>query len=553
MMNNYILEYYQALKDGTEVAGMWVHRWYEYVVHGLNDRAFFFSQKKAQKAIRFMETFCRHSEGRRDLVRLELWQKAFVSVVFGIVDAEGTRQFREVFLLVGRKNGKTLLSALAAAAAFFCDNEYGARLYFVAPKLEQATVCFNDLVQIIQKDPELSKVCRKRRTDLYIESTNSTAKPLAFNAGKSDGLNPHLVVMDECASWRGVNGLRQYEVLKSAGGARRQPLFLTITTAGYEDEGIFDELMKRSTALLNGGSRETRLAPFLYMIDDPTKWNDLNELRKSNPNLGVSVSVDYMLEEIAIAEGSISKRAEFMCKYCDIKQNSSAAWLDAATVAKACRDPLRLEDFRGCYAVCGVDLSQTTDLTAVTTVIERGGVMHVFARFFLPAEKLDEATARDGLPYAAYLRRGLLQLSGENFIDYNDVFQYVRDLVERFEIYPLKIGYDRYSAVYLVQQLQAYGFQCEDVYQGDNLSGVINEAEGLLKDGAVNIGDNDLLKIHFLNSALKLNTERGRRRLVKVANSAAVHIDGMAAWLDALTVRQKYFDEIGGQLANRRN
>lgn len=551
-MNNYIFEYYQALKDGTEVAGVLIHKWYEFIIHGLNDRAFFFSQKKANKAIRFMETFCRHSEGRRDLVRLELWQKAFVSVVFGIVDAEGARQFREVFLVVGRKNGKTMLSAMAAADALLIDNEYGARLYFVAPKLEQAAICFNDLVEIVKKDPELSQVCRKRRTDLYVESTNSTAKPLAFNAGKSDGLNPHMVVMDECASWKGANGLKQYEVLKSAGGARRQPLFLTITTAGYEDEGIYDELVKRSTALLNGGSKETRLAPFLYMIDDPTKWNDLNELRKSNPNLGVSVSVDYMLEEIAIAEGSMSKRAEFLCKYCNVKQNSSAAWLDAQTVAKACQAPIALEDFRGCYCVCGVDLSQTTDLTAVVTVIERGGVLHTFARFFLPAEKLDEATARDGLPYRAYIQRGLLTLSGENFIDYQDVFAYLRDLVEQFEIYPLKIGYDRYSATYLVQQLNAYGFQCDDVYQGENLSPVIDEAEGLLKDGRINIGDNDLLKVHFLNSALKLNTERGRKRLVKVASNAATHIDGMAALLDALTVRQKYHEEIGGQLMNER-
>lgn len=159
-------------------------------------------------------------------------------------------------------------------------------------------------------------MAKKRRSDIYIADSNTTIKAIAFNAKKSDGFNPHLVVCDEVASWSGDGGLKQYEVMKSALGARRQPMVLSISTAGYVDNSIYDELMKRSTAFLNGSSREKRLLPFLYFIDDENKWNDINELRKSNPNLGVSVSVDFLIEEIAIAEGSLSKRAEFLTKYC---------------------------------------------------------------------------------------------------------------------------------------------------------------------------------------------------------------------------------------------
>lgn len=551
-MNNFIYAYYQAIKNGDEIVGDWICRWYELIIQGLENRSFFFSPKKANKALKFIENFCHHHEGALapQLIKLELWQKAFISVIFGIVDSSGTRQFREVLLVIARKNGKTLLAAAIAEYMTFLDGEYGARTFFVAPKLGQANLCYNAFVEMIKKEPEINELARKRRTDIYVESTNTTAQPIAFNAKKSDGLNPHFVVLDEVSSWQGDAGLKQYEVLKSALGARKQPMMLAISTAGYVNDGIYDELIKRSTAVINGDSRETRLAPFLYMIDDVDKWNDINELRKSNPNLGVSVTVDYLLEEIAVAEGSFSKRAEFLTKYCNIKQNSSIAWLDTKTIGKcSSTDELKLDDFRGSYCVGGIDLSRTTDLTACTAVIEKDGRLYVFAKFFLPKEKIDDAITRDGIPYRAYIQRGLLVESGDNFVDYHDCFNWFRMLVEEYEILPLKVGYDRYSAQYLVQDMKTYGFQMDDVYQGENLSPVIDELEGLMKDGAVSIGNNDLLKIHLLDSALKQNSETQRKRLIKV--SANVHIDGTAALLDAMTVRQKWYSEIGSQLTNR--
>ena len=549
-MNNYILAYYQAIVDGTVSVGKWVRLVYEYIVNGLEKGLFFFDVKKAHRAIRFIETFCHHHEGALapKLIRLELWQKALVSVIFGVVDSEGLRQFREVFFVVGRKNGKTLLAAAIAEYMSFLDGEYGGRVYFAAPKLEQANLCFEAYHQMILQEPELSALAQKRRTDIYIAENNTTAKPLAFSAKKSDGLNVHLGVLDECASWQGDQGLKFYEVIKSSMGARRQPLLLAMSTSGYVNDGIFDELMKRATRFLLGDSNEKRLLPVLYMIDDPEKWNDINELRKANPNLGVSVSVDYLLEEIAIAEQSISRKVEFLTKYCNVKQNSSAAWLSTQAVERMCGEPLRLEDFRDTYAVAGIDLSQTRDLTAALVVIERNGELYVFAKFFLPSEKIDEATARDGVPYGIYIKRGLLIPSGTNFIDYHDAYAWMTSLVEEYHVYPLMTGYDRYSAQYLVQDMEAYGFRTDSVYQGENLWGVLQEIEGLIEDGRIHIGDNDLLKMHLLNSAIKMSNERGRGRLVKIAPS--LHIDGTAALADAMTVRAKYALELGEQLKN---
>ena len=554
MNENYILAYYQQIAEGQTAVGYWIKAWYEYLVKGLEEKLFFFSQKKANRAIKFIETFCHHHEGALapGVITLELWQKALISVLFGILDETGARQFREAFVVIGRKNGKTLLAAAISEYMTLMDGEYGARIYFCAPKLDQARLCYDAFFQMLQQEPEIAALTKRRRTDIYIEQSNSSAMPIAFSAKKSDGLNPHLTVCDEVAAWAGDAGLKQYEVLKSALGARRQPLLLSISTAGYVNEGIYDELMKRATAILQGNSRESRLAPFIYAIDDPEKWDDINELRKANPNLGVSVSVDYMIEEIAVAEQSISKKTEFLTKYCNVKQNSSLAWFAAETVRQAFGWSYTLDDFRNSYCLGGIDLSQTTDLTAACILVERDGILWVFAHFWLPAEKLQEATERDGIPYAAMVARGLLSLSGDAFVDYHDCYNWFVRLVEDYKILPLMIGYDRYSAQYLVQDLATYGFHMDSVFQGYNLTGIEDNLEGLLKNGQIRCADdNDLLKLHFMDSAQYIetaNTTHPRKKLVKISKNA--HVDGVAAILDALCMRQTHWAEYGPQLQN---
>ena len=549
-MEDYILTYYQQIKDGRAAVGRWVALVYEYIVNGLETGLFFYDAKKAHNVIAFVEAHVHHTAGRLapGLLKLELWQKAMLSCIFGIVDADGVRQFRECMIVLGRKNGKSLLASAIIANCIYNDNEYGARAYCVAPKIDQADIVYDAFWQSVLLDNELSAITKSRKTDKYVAKTNSKVQKIPFNARTADGLDPHLTVADELAAWAGDKGLKQYEVMRSAIGARQQPIVLSITTAGYVDGGIYDELFKRSTRFLLGDSNEKRLLPFLYTIDDIEKWNDINELRKANPNMNVSVPASFFIDEIAVAETSLSKKAEFLTKYCNIKQNSSLAWLPANAIEKAARDPVRLEDFREHYAVGGIDLSQTTDLTSACLCIEKDGIINVYSHFWLPEGKIDEAIARDGVPYNIYLQRGLLSLSGGNFVDYEDVFAWFRAAVEDYQIYPLKIGYDRYCAVQLSKAMSSYGFHMDDVFQGENLWPVLQEMEGLIKDGKINIGDNDLLKIHLLNAAVKLNSERGRGKLVKIKPVA--RIDGTAALVDALTVRQKWYCEIGGQLAN---
>ena len=549
-MNNYIYEYYQRILDGSEVVGQWIRLLYEIIVNGLDDGTYHFNQAKANKAIKFIERYCRHNKGRLapGFLKLVLWEKALISVIYGIVDENDRRVFTEIALFVGRKCGKTLLGAAIITYEAYVDGEYGSEIYCIAPKLEQSDLVYSAFEFNKDKSPELAKRIKKRKTDYIIKSTNTTIKKIAFNEKKADGYNPMLTLADEMSSWPAARGLKQYEVMTSGTGARQEPLTISISSGGYVNDGIYDELFKRGTRFLLGDSSERRLLPVFYMIDDPEKWDDINELRKSLPGMGISVPVSFILDQINIARESLSKKAEFITKYCNLKQNSSQAWLSSQTVRKMCGEHFDMEDFKSSYCVAGIDLSQTTDLTSACLVIEKNKELYVISHFWLPAEKLETAIAEDGIPYNHYIEKGWLSLSGENFVDYQAVYEWLVKAVQEYELLPLVVGYDRYSSQYLVQDLDNYGFKTDDVYQGDNLWGVLQEMEGLFKDGRVHIGDNDLLKIHLLNSAIKMSTERGRGRLIKLKSRD--HIDGVAALADAFCVRQKYYSEFASRLEN---
>ncbi len=545
---NYIYEYYSKITSGEIIVGKYILALYKIIISNLENGTYFFNEKKARLAIGFIESFCHHCEGRSDLVVLELWQKATVSIIFGIVDSDNIRIFREVFIVIARKNGKSLFASAIIAYMAYMDGEYGAKIYCLAPKLDQASIVYNNFYQMVQNDDDLKEISKKRRSDIYIEESNTSIRPLAFNAKKSDGFNPHLVVGDEMSSWSGDGGLKQYEVMKSALGARQQPIILSVSTAGYVNDSIYDELVKRSTSYLKGNSKEKRLLPFLYIIDDIDKCYEIDELKKSNPNLGVSVSEDFYKEEIAIAEVSLSKRAEFLTKYCNVKQNSSTAWLDCEVVEKSSIDNLTLEHFRGCYALAGVDLSQTTDLTAISILIQKNKKIYTFTKFFMPRNKVEKLQAIDGVPYNIFVQKGLITISGENYVNYKDAYDFIISMRNDFEIYILKIGYDRYSSQYLVDDLSNSGFQTDDVHQGENLTPVIKEFEGIINDGDFYIVDNNLLKGHFLNVAMKENLETRKIRPVKIEQRS--RIDGFVSTICGLTVRQKYWGEIGVLLEN---
>lgn len=562
---NAILAYYQKIKNGGITVGRYIRQLYEVIIEGLEARRWFYDQRLAENAVRFIETYCHHYKGKLapQRIKLALWQRASIALIFGIVDAQGKRQFTEVFWIVGRKQGKTLLAGSIGNYMAYAAGEYGSEIYYLAPKIDQADLCYSAFEYNVHAEPELDVITKSTKyRGLVIQETNTTVKKLAFSDRKSDGYNPMFYCADEVAAWPGARGLRQWEVMVSGTGAREEPLGLAISSGGYEDDGLYDELMKRSTSFLNGNSREQHILPILYMIDDPEKWDDISELQKALPGLGESVSVNFILREIDTAHESISKKLEFLTKYCNIKQNSQAAWFDAETVRKVFLHEdengemvpwsMQLEDFRDSYALCGLDLSQTTDLTSACVMIERDGVLWVFSHFWLPADRIRECTDRDQIPYQIMIERGLLSASGDQMVNHMDCYEWFTQLIEQYQIYPLMVGYDRWSAAQIVQALKQYGFHTDSVTQGYNLSGICDSMEGLMKAGKLRCADdNDLLKIHFMDAALQIESNTSthtRKKLVKLSKNA--HVDGVAAILDALCMRQVHWNDLGERLMN---
>lgn len=548
---NPIAEYYDAILTGRVTVGRWIRTLYMLLMDRIGQGIYLYDAGRADEAIAFIEEFCRHHKGKlgRRRLKLELWQKAVVAAIFGILNPKTKRrQFREIFLIVARKNGKSLFAAAIMAYVAYIDGEYGAELYCLAPKLDQAEIVYDAFYKISTMDPDLNKEHQKRRSDIYIPATNTTVKKLAFNAKKADGFNPQFTNCDEIEAWPPAAGLKQYDVMTSGTGSRDEPLTMSTGTAGYENDGIYDELFARGTAFLKGNSEETAILPIIYQADDGEKWDTEQEIRKANPNLGISVQWSFFEEEIRIARASRSKRVEFKAKYLNLKQNSSTAWLDFATV-EACKcDQYRLEDFRGCKCVAGIDLSKTTDLTAACIIIERGGINYIFCKFFMPEERYKIAIEEEGIPYDKFKEQGDLIVLPGHTVDYHAVYDWLVALVKQYKIIPLRIGYDRYSADYLIQDLENAGFKTDDVYQGTNLTPVITELEGGLLNGLYRIGNNNLLMSHLLNVALKTNSEDDRKKPVKISSRA--HIDGAVALLDALTMKMKYHKQIGARLKN---
>ena len=538
------------------VVGKWIRQLYEVITKGLDEDRWFYDEHLAQNAIGFIQRYCHHYKGALAPKRivLSLWERAAISLIFGIVDASGKRQFREVFLVIGRKQGKTLLAAAIGTYMGYAAGEFGSEIYFLAPKLDQADLCYSALEFNVHAEPELDSITRSTKyRGLMIGETNTMIKKLAFTSKKSDGYSPMCYVADEVGAWPGANGLKQWEVMVSGTGAREEPLGVAISSGGYENEGLFDELMKRGTAFLMGNSREQHILPIIYMIDDPEKWNDIQELRKSLPGLGESVSEEFIKKEIAVAEESLSKQSEVKVKYANLKQNMTHAWMRAEDINKMFGYHKSLDEIRNHYCVGGMDLSQRVDLTSACIITEIDGVLWTHSHFWLPNKRLEEAMKRDNVPYDIYIQKGFLSLSGEEFINLDDVLHWFMDLVKPRKIFPLIIGYDRWSAQDLVQKLNAKHFATDSVTQGFNMSGVSEVFEGMLREGRIrDMDDNDLLKIHLADSAQQqesnLEQAHPRKKLVKITKNA--HVDGMAALLDAMAMRQWKWDKLGKRLMN---
>lgn len=548
MAVNYVRQYVRAIRAGTVTVSQPVRQVYERLDAEAADKAcpYRFSAKLGDHAIRFIETFCRHYEGEHagQLVKLELWEKAFIQTLFGWVDKKTRlRRFREFFLLVARKNGKSFLSACIMVYMLVADGEAGAQCVSIATKYDQAAIVYKTARKIIEQDADLSALVVPIIGGMEFKLTNSTMKALASKSKTLDGLNLHYCSCDELHAQEDRN---LYDVTKQGMKARKQPIFGTITTAGFAREGIYDDMYEYARSVAMGTVADAHLLPVLYTLDDRAEWTDPDAWAKANPGLGTIKSRQQLADDVERAKHDPSCLPSLLVKDFNIQENSAASWLPWAvlkneTVAEA-------DYLNHTYAIGGCDLSATTDLTCATLLIRRpeDPQFYVLQQYFLPKARVEqvEHQGRKEAPYRLWAQQGWLTLCDGATVDYNDVTEWFVSMVQERDIRPLWVCYDAALSGYWVPQMTDMGFEMERIRQGPvTWTYPMKRMKGLFEDNRIVYQNNPILRWCLSNTAAKSSNQRGIDSIQPEKITANRRIDGTVSLLNAMTGYYNHEDE----------
>ena len=540
MAVNYVRQYVRAIRAGTVTVSEPVRQVYERLDAEAADKScpYRFSAKLGDHAIRFIETFCRHYEGEHagQLVKLELWEKAFIQTLFGWVDKKTRlRRFREFFLLVARKNGKSFLSACIMVYMLVADGEAGAQCVSIATKYDQAAIVYKTARKIIEQDADLSALVVPIIGGMEFKLTNSTMKALASKSKTLDGLNLHYCSCDELHAQEDRN---LYDVTKQGMKARKQPIFGTITTAGFAREGIYDDMYEYALSVAKGTVADAHLLPVLYTLDDRAEWTDPDAWAKANPGLGTIKSRQQLADDVERAKHDPSCLPSLLVKDFNIQENSAASWLPWAvlkneTVAEA-------DYLNHTYAIGGCDLSATTDLTCATLLIRRpeDPQFYVLQQYFLPKARVEqvEHQGRKEAPYRLWAQQGWLTLCDGATVDYNDVTEWFVSMVQERDIRPLWVCYDAALSGYWVPQMTDMGFEMERIRQGPvTWTYPMKRMKGLFEDHRIVYQNNPILRWCLSNTAAKSSNQRGIDSIQPEKITANRRIDGTVSLLNAMT------------------
>lgn len=540
---NYILQYWEGIQSGKFIVSKRVYRQYERLVSEIqNPGQFIFDEAKANKPIEFIERFCKHSKGEwaGKPVILELFQKAYISALFGFIDKEtGLRRYRETMFYVARKNGKTTMLSGIALYMLVADGEGGAEIFSTATKKDQARLLFDETHNMVKQSPDLSRHIKKRKSDLYFPLTMSRFQPLGKNSDTLDGLNAHLVIMDEL---HGVKDRNLYEVMKQSQSARRQPLLIMITTAGTVRECIFDDIYQYACNVVDGKFEDDSFLPILYELDDREEWTDFTKWEKANPGLGTIKKLDDLSRKVEKAKHSPKDISGVLTKDFNIRDTISSAWLTFDDINN--EETFDIGRFKNCYAIGGADLSITTDLTCATLLMmdKETEKRFIHQMYWLPRDNFEKRVQMDKIPYDKWFQRGLLRLCNGNSINYSDVTAWFLEMVNDCGITPLWIYYDSYSAKYWVEEMEQNGFKMVRCIQGAKTLSLPMQMMGAdLQAKKINYNNNPILKWCLTNTGI-LTDRNGN--IVPIKNQAAkMRIDGAASMLDAYTGLFEHYEE----------
>lgn len=506
---------------------------------------YIFDENKANRPIEFIERFCKHSKGKwaGKPVILELWQKAFIQALFGFVDNEtGLRKYQKSILFVARKNGKSTLAAGIGLYMLTSAGEGGAEVYSVATKKEQAKIVWEEARRMVKKSPALFKRIRTLINGLFYDNTESFFKALASDSNSLDGLNSFYVIADEIHAWKDKNLI---DVMYDSMSGREEPIFSEFSTMGTVRENVFDNEYEYGSDLIEtfektGVMKDERILFIIYELDNPKEIEKEECWYKPNPGLGTIKNVNILRDKVKTASNNPNELPNLLCKDFNIRQNDQDKWLTYEVIHNTAT--FSDNEIYDTYAIGGVDLSSTTDLTCATLIIVKNGIRYVKQQYFIPTQKLEYKINDDKIPYDKWEKRGLVTLCEGAKIDYCDVTQWFLKMQDDLKINTLWVGYDPWNTQYWVEEMKNYGFEMYEVRQGaKTMSNPMKQLEADLMDKIVNYNNNPILEWCLLNTSVKRD-DNDNIRPVKGQKQRA-RIDGAVSLIIAYCVMyEKYND-----------
>lgn len=536
---NYLLEYYQKIQNNEIIIGKELQSVLEGLIKDLDNPRYTFDEKPGNIRIDFIETFCKHTKSpfNGESFILDLWEKAILQAAYGFKIADtGLRRFNEVILLIARKNGKTTFIAGIDLAEFFLSKG-GVDIVCASNTSEQANILFDEINNMREQSKALSHEKRSKKNIFHIYSpkTKNKIKKLSAQSRNKDGYNIEVGCIDEVHE---MTDSKVYDAIKQSQSTKEEPLIFIITTEGNTVGGFLDSKLDYVRKMIKGEIEDERVLPWLYTQDSINEiYEDKSTWQKSNPSLGKVKTYSYLEDLMNKSRHDLATRVTMLCKDFNIKQLEQGSWLTFNDLNN--ETTYDINELKNSYAIGGVDLSSTTDLTAAVLLLIKNNKKYVMPHFFMPSDVIERRKEEDNVPYDIWVKRGLITVTDGNQNDFTLVTQWFMMMIRTYEIRPLWVGYDPWNSQYWTKEMEDLGFNMEKVRQGVySLSEPMKQMEADLKNKNVIYNNNPILKWNLANTQAKVDVN-GNIQPSKLG-SKYKRIDGSVALIIAYAVLNRY-------------